>query len=100
MRGKGKSEARVENAAAVMTAVAAAVAGKLPLLPPRCLALWSRNSENPDVNTEPLARLFACSLAPFTCLLSPHHLLCSRAPLRSLASSLAHFAHSLARGKK
>ena len=45
------------------------------------------------------ARPFARSLAPLTCLLAPPYSLCSCAPLRSLACLLAHFTHSLARGK-
>ena len=44
------------------------------------------------------ARPFARSLAPLTRSLAPYHLLRSRAPLRALARSLAHFAYSLARG--
>ena len=35
---------------------------------------------------------------PLTHLLATHSLLCPRAPLHSLVCSLAHFAHSLARG--
>ena len=96
MRGKGKSEAWVENAAAVMTAGAAAVAGKLPLLPPRCLALWSGISENPDGNTGPLTLMFACLFMTVTCSLAPHCSLYSHARLRSLTPSLP---HSRARGK-
>ena len=42
-------------------------------------ALWARITKNTDWNTGPLARPFACSLAPLT-------------------RSLARFAHSLARG--
>ena len=38
-------------------------------------------------------------LAPLTRLLAPDCLLRSRPPLRSLVRSLAHFTHSLARGK-
>ena len=45
--------------------------------------------KNTYVSIGPLARLFACSLAP-DCSLRSHP------PLRSLARSLAHFAHSLA----
>ena len=41
---------------------------------------------------------FACSLAPLTCSLAPDCSLHSHPPLRSLVRSLAHFAHSLARG--
>ena len=43
-------------------------------------ALWARTVKNTDCSTGPLARPFARSLAP-------------------LIRSLAHFAHSLARGK-
>ena len=43
-------------------------------------ALWSGTNKNRDVSTGPLARPFAHSFAPLT-------------------RSLAHFAHSLARGK-
>ena len=48
---------------------------------------------------EPLAHLFARLLAPLTRSLAPDCSLRSRPPLRSLVRSLAHFAHSLARGK-
>ena len=53
---------------------------------------------NLEVSTGPLSRPFACSLAPLTHALALPCLLCSRALLRSLIRSLAHFAHSLARG--
>jgi len=43
---------------------------------PQTTAQWSGTIKNQDVRTGPLARPFACSLAPLT-----------------------HFAHSLARGK-
>ena len=56
--------------------------------------LWARITKNTDWSTGPLARPFPCSRAPLTRLLTPHYSLCSRAPLRSLA----HFAHSRARG--
>ena len=59
-------------------------------------ALWARSTKNPDVITGPFARPFAQS---FTCLLAPHCSLRLCAPLRSLVCSLAHFAHSLPRGK-
>ena len=36
---------------------------------------WSRTRKNPDVNTGPLAHLFALSPAPLTHLLTPHCLL-------------------------
>ena len=62
------------------------------------LALWARSTKNSDCSTGPLAPPFAHSLAPLTSLLAPHYSLRSRASLRSLARSLAHFAHSLARG--
>ena len=65
-------------------------------------ALWARTTKNADWNTGPLARSlvrsFARSLAPLTSLLVPHYSLCPRTPLRSLACSLTHYAHSLARG--
>ena len=75
--------------------------------------LWSKTARNPDVSTGPLARPFALSLAlltrlhapltrshtHLTCSLAPPCLLRSRDPLRSLIRLLAHFAHSLARGK-
>ena len=61
------------------------------------VALWSGTNKN--VSTGPLARPFTCSLAPLTRLLAPHYSLCLRTPLRSLARSFAHFAHSRARGK-
>ena len=41
-------------------------------------------------STGPSTRPLACSLAPHTHSLSPHYSLRSRAPLRSLVSSLAH----------
>ena len=66
----------------------------LPTIP-----LWPGTNNNRDVSTGPLARPFARSLAPLTCSLTPDCLLRSRHPLRSLVRSLAHFAHSLARGK-
>ena len=62
-------------------------------------ALWSETNKNRDVSTGPLARPFARSLAPLTRSLAPDCSLRSRPPLRSLVRSLAHFAHSLARGK-
>ena len=49
-------------------------------------ALWARSTKNPDVSTGPLGHPFACSLTPST------------PSVRSLICSLAHFAHSLARG--
>ena len=52
-----------------------------------------------SLSTGPLAHPFACSRAPLTRSLVPDCSLCSRLPLRSLVRSLAHFAHSLARGK-
>ena len=60
--------------------------------------LWSGTNKNRDVSTGPLARPFARSLAPLTRSLAPDCSLRSRPPLRSLVRSLAHFAHSLARG--
>ena len=60
--------------------------------------LWSRIIKNLDVSTRPLARPFACLLAPLTRSLAPHCSLHLRAPLRSHAHSLAHSAHSLACG--
>ena len=61
-------------------------------------AQWGRTVKNWDVSTGPLARPFARLVAPLTRSLTPHYSLRSRAPLRSLPRSLAHFAHSLARG--
>ena len=64
-------------------------------------ALWARITKSTDGCTGPLARPFARSLAPLTRLLALHYLLCSRAPLHSLARSLTHFAqfaYSLAHG--
>ena len=61
-------------------------------------AHWARSTKNPDVSTGPLPCPFARSLAPLTRSLAPHYSLRSRAPLRSLVCSLAHFALSLARG--
>ena len=62
-------------------------------------ALWSGTNKERHVSTGPLARPFACSLAPLTRSLALDCSLCSHPPLRSLIRSLAHFAHSLARGK-
>ena len=59
---------------------------------------WARIRKNIDQSTGPLAHPVAHSLAPLTRSLAPHYQLCSRAPLRSLVRSLAHFAHSLAQG--
>ena len=61
-------------------------------------ALWSGTNKNRDVSTGPLARPFARSLAPLTRLLASDYSLRSRPLLRSRVRSLAHFAHSLARG--
>ena len=63
------------------------------------LSLWSRIAKGPDRSTKPLARFFACSLAPLTHSLALHCLLCLRAMLHSLARLLAHFTHFLACGK-
>ena len=62
-------------------------------------ALWARITKSTDWSTGPLARPFARSLAPLTRSLAPDCSLRSRPPLRSLVRSLAHFTHSLARGK-
>ena len=61
--------------------------------------MWSGTNKNRDVSIGPLARPFARSLAPLTRMLALDCSLRSRPPLRSLVHSLAHFAHSLARGK-
>ena len=61
--------------------------------------LWSGTNKNQDISTGPFARPFARSLAPLTHSLAPDCSLCSCPPLRSLLRSLAHSAHSLARGK-
>ena len=63
-------------------------------------SLWSKKAKNTDCSNGPLARPFARSLATLTRLLAPDCSLHSRPPLRSLIHSLAHFAHSLARGKE
>ena len=60
--------------------------------------MWSGTNKNRDVSTGPLARTFARSLTPLTRSLAPDCSLRSRPPLHSLVPSLAHFAHSLARG--
>ena len=65
----------------------------------KCTALWARITKNTNWSTGPLARSFVHSLTPLTFSLATHYLFHSRAPLRLLACSLAHFAHSLARGK-
>ena len=62
-------------------------------------ALWSETNNNRNVSTGPLARPFARSLAPLTRSLAPHNSLRSRAVRRLFIRLLAHFAHSLARGK-
>ena len=62
-------------------------------------ALWSGTNKNRDVSAGALSRPFARPFAPLTHSLSPDCSLRSRPPLRSLVRSLAHFAHSLARGK-
>ena len=54
--------------------------------------LWCRIIKNTDWSTGPLARPFACSLAPLTHSLALYYSLRLRAPLRSLVHSLAHFA--------
>ena len=59
--------------------------------------LWARIIKNSDCSIGLSVRPFARSLAPLTCLLAPHYSLCPCAPLHSLAFSLTHFAHSLAR---
>ena len=72
---------------------------RLSISAPAADALWSGTNKNRDVSTGPLARPFTCSLALLFCSLAPDCLLHSRPPLRSLVCSLAHFAHSLTRGK-
>ena len=62
-------------------------------------AKWAGLTKNTDWSTGPLARPFARSLAPLTHSLATDCSLRSRPPLRSLVRSLAHFAHSLSRGK-
>ena len=62
-------------------------------------ALWSITAKNTKCSTGPLARLFARSVAPLTRSLAPDCSLRLHPPLRSFVRSLAHFAHSLARGK-
>ena len=66
---------------------------------PDNVALWFETNKNREVSTGPFARPFARWVAPLTHLLAPDCSLCSHPPLRSLVRSLAHFAHSLARGK-
>ena len=63
-----------------------------------CHSLWAKSTKTPDFSTGPLARPFARSLAPLTRSLAPHNSLRSRAVRRLFIRSLAHFAHSLARG--
>ena len=55
--------------------------------------------KQPKIQTEVLGHSLAHLLAPLTRSLAPDCLLRSRPPLRSLVRSLAHFAHSLTRGK-
>ena len=57
-------------------------------------ALWSETNKNRDVSTGPLVRPFARTAHSFAC----SGLLASLAPSAALTRSLAHFAHSLARG--
>ena len=66
---------------------------------PHCGLEQTGTNKSRDVSTGPLARPFARSLAPLSRSLAPDCPLRSRPPLRSLVRSLAHFAHSLARGK-
>ena len=54
--------------------------------------------ELPRIQIEVLGHSLSHSLAPLTHSFAPHYSLRSRASLRSLVRSLAHFAHSLARG--
>ena len=56
-------------------------------------------SDQPRIGTKVLGHSLVRLLAPLTRSLAPDCLLRSRPPLRSLVRSLAHFAHSLARGK-
>ena len=63
------------------------------------LALWSRIIKKPDWATRLFIPSFARSLAPLTGSLAPDCPLHSHPLLHSLVCSLAHFAHSLARGK-
>ena len=58
------------------------------------VSLWSITAKNTDCSTGPLARL----LALLTRSLAPDCSLRSRPPLCLLVRSLAHFAHSRARG--
>ena len=51
------------------------------------ITLWSGTNKNRDLSTGPLARPFACSLAPLTRSLAPDCSLRSRPPLRSLPRS-------------
>ena len=62
-------------------------------------ALWSGSTKNRHISTGTLARPFACSLVPLTRSFAPNCSLRSRPLLRSLIRSLAHYTHSLARGK-
>ena len=71
---------------------------EISLFPFSLITLWSITANNTDCSTGPLARPFARSLAPLTRSLASDCSLRSRPPLRSLVCSLAHFAHSLARG--
>ena len=65
----------------------------------RSCPLQSGTNKNRDVRTGPLARPFACSLAPLTRSFALDCSLRSRPPLRSLVCLLAHFTHSLTRVK-
>ena len=64
----------------------------------QCMAVLHCGPEQTRIQTEPLARPFARSLEPLTCLLASDCLPHSRPPLHSLVRLLAHFAQSLARG--
>ena len=79
------------------TAHSFACSGLLASLAPSAALtpLWARTTKNTDRSTGPLARPFACSLALLTCSLALPYSRCSRAPLRSLARSLARSLRSL-----
>ena len=90
-------DGRVDEDLEVVSFLAVVIWGSWSIIR-NSLTLLARTTKNTDWSTGPLARPFACSLALLTRSLAPDCSLCSRPPLCSRVHSLAHFAHSLARG--